>query len=185
MQLIVGDAGRFGQIVPAQIVTELEVKDGKIVGFETGTGIVHEGDELGGLQRRGGRSAGMFEGLTDAHGVTGAGLGAAAGEGVTLVASHGKQPRPNSFGLTELGQTRRRPDEHLVGDVGRIVRRSGQAGAEVEQLRSEPVIQFPKRVSVPLGRKRRHFGIGCESEGPRHGEQAYETHCSSAARAMA
>ena len=170
-----GNPGCFGQVVSAEVVAELEVENREVVGLEASTGVIHEGDELGGLQGPGGRPAGMFEGVTEAHGITGAGFGAAAGEGVTLVASHGKEPRPDPFGLSELGQSRRRPEEYLVGHVGGIIRRTGESGTEVEQLRPEPVVKLPKRVPVPPGRKRCHFGITCESEGLSHERQAYET----------
>ena len=175
MQLLVGDTGCFSQVVSAEVVAELEVENREVVGFEASSGVIHQSDELGGLEGPRGRPAGMFEGVTEAHGITGAGFGAAAGEGVTLVASHGKEPRPDPFGLTELGQSRRRPEEYLVGDVGGIIRRTGEAGAEVEQLHPEPVVKLPERVPVPLGCKRCHFGISCESEGPSHEGQAYET----------
>ena len=168
VEMFVGNTGRFGEVVAAQVLAEAQVEEGEVVGLESRTGRSRKGDELAGLQESSGGTAALFEGVTDSHGIFGKGSGPLAGVGVALVSGNREEPCPDPFGFTELGQSRRGPDEHLVGDIGSIVGRTGETGAEVVQLRAEPVIELPKCVTVPLRCACRHIGVTGSAEGPGH-----------------
>ena len=159
VEMLVGDARRLGEVIAAQVLTEAEIEKGKVVRLKSPTSGGRKSDELAGLQKSTGRTAALFEGVTESHGIFGDGSGPFAGVGVALVSGNREEPRPYPFRFTELGQTRRGPDEHLVGDIGSIVGRTGEAGAEVVDLRPEPVIELPKCISVPLRGACRHIGV--------------------------
>ncbi len=170
VEVLVGNAGRFGQIVAAQVLAEAEVQEGHVIGLQATARRGGQGDELTGLNESSGRTAALFEGFTELHGIFGKGSGPFTCVGVALVSGNREEPCPHPFGFTELRQPRRGPDEHLVGDVGSIVRRTGQAGAEVVQLRPEPVIQLTEGVTIPLRGACRHIGVTGNAEGPGHRE---------------
>ena len=143
-------AGCFGQIGAAQIVTEPEIEQGEIVGIKTTARDGDQLDEFVGFDKPTGGASRLFEGFTEAHGITGKGFGTLAGVGVALVSGDREEPRPDPFGFTELGQPRCRTDEHLVGDIGGVGGGTGKAGAEVVQLRAEAVVELPERVTISL-----------------------------------
>lgn len=106
VEMVVGNPGRFGEVVAAQVLAEAQVEEGEIVGLEPLAGRPCEGDELAGLQESSGRAAALFEGFTESHGIFGKGSGPLAGVGVALMSGNREEPRPYPFGFTELGQPR-------------------------------------------------------------------------------
>jgi hypothetical protein len=172
VEVLVRHPSGLGEIGTGELVAEPQIEQREIVGLETTTGGGDQLDELVGFDKSTGGAARLFEGVAEAHGITGKGFGTLAGVGVTLVSSDREEPRPDPFGFTELGQPRRRPDEHLVGDIGSVRGRTGEAGAEVVDLRTEPVIELPKRLTVSLRDRRGHLGVAGSAERPGHGDQA-------------
>lgn len=168
VEVFVRNTGRLGKVIAAQVLTEAQVQEGEVVGLKAPACRRGQGDELAGLQESSGRAAALFGGVTESHGIFGKGSGPLAGVGVALVSGNREEPCPDPLGFTELGQPRRGTNEHLVGDIGSIVGRTGEAGAEVVQLRAEPVIELPKCITVPLRCACRHIGVTGSAEGPGH-----------------
>lgn len=71
-----------------------------------------------------------------------------------------EEPRSQAVRLAQAIQRLRCDDEHILKDIGRVVRVPQHPGGQVEQCRGIPVIDLPERAPVAAKVRGNQSGVG-------------------------
>ena len=152
VELIVRDPECVGEIAPLEPVAQHQVEHCSVIVTKATGGVPCERRQLARFDGAGRTAVRRWRFGGEVHGVRGKGAGTAAGAGEAFVAGDGEQPGPDTVGLLQLGDAFDRSDEHVLRDVGGVVRVAQQRLAEPVYGTTEPVVQRGESGPVAPGR---------------------------------